>query len=146
MKEEKVEEIEIHDEEIEILTIAESEYEVLCNLAKYHKTVDPIGIRCKTKLSKELELANVLKDEEMSKNVVRLGSTVDVNTPFGRKVNLTIVMPGSADFQKGKLSVMSPMGTAVLGHKLGDQVKWHFPKGDELITIESVVNSERKVE
>jgi transcription elongation GreA/GreB family factor len=29
----------------------------------------------------------------------------------------------------------------VLGHKLGDQVKWHFPKGDELITIESVVNS-----
>ena len=82
-------------------------------------------------------MANVIPDEEMPDNVVRLGSTIDVNTPFGRKVNLTIVMPGNADFQKGKLSVMSPIGTAVLGYKEGDQVKWHFPKGDELITIES---------
>ncbi|MEX2380682.1 MAG: GreA/GreB family elongation factor [Vicingaceae bacterium] len=146
MKEAKDVDVEMVDEGIETLSIAASEYEVLSNLAKFHKTVDPIGIRCKKKLSKELEVAHVIEDEKMPDDVVRMGSTVEVNTPFGRKVNLTIVMPGSADFQKGKLSVMSPMGTAVLGHKVGDQVKWHFPKGDELITIESVVNSERKVE
>jgi regulator of nucleoside diphosphate kinase len=141
MKEVKENQVDIPEEEIEILSISATEHEALSSLAKFHKTVDPISIRCKKKLSKELEVANVLEDEKMPEDVVRLGSTVEVDTPFGRKVNLTIVMPGNADFQKGKLSVMSPMGTAVLGHKLGDQVKWHFPKGDELITIESVVNS-----
>tara|TARA_R110000868_G_scaffold138110_7_gene351946 strand:- start:683 stop:1105 length:423 start_codon:yes stop_codon:yes gene_type:complete len=138
MKEEKIAQSAIEEEAIGTLCISKSEFEVLKNLAKFHKTVDPIGIRCRIKLSKELDVANVIPDEEMPDNVVRLGSTIDVNTPFGRKVNLTIVMPGNADFQKGKLSVMSPIGTAVLGYKEGDQVKWHFPKGDELITIESV--------
>lgn len=129
----------------EILTISEKEFEVLAGLAKHHNTVDPIGIKCKEKLSNELAVANVLKEEDMPEDVVRLNSIIDVMTPFGRKANLRLVMPGKADFQKGRLSIMSPIGTAVLGHRLGEKVLWHFPKGDELITIESLDNSQRAI-
>lgn len=130
-------------EEIEILTIAESEFEVLMSLAKHHSTVDPTVKQCKEKLAKELESATVLKDVDMPKDVVRMGSVVDVLTPFGEKNNLCIVMPGKADFKNGKLSIMSPIGTAVLGHKLGEEVKWNFPQGEKLITIKSVKNTEK---
>src|SRR5690554_2239616 len=130
-------------DKIEILTISEKEFEVLAGLAKHHNTVDPVGIKCKLKLSQELETANVVKEEDMPDDVVRMNSIIDVMTPFGRKANLRLVLPGKADFQKGRLSIMSSIGTAVIGHRLGDKVLWHFPKGDELITIESLDNSQR---
>ena len=99
-------------------------------------------IKCREKLSAELKVADIRKEEDMPKDIVRLGSVVTVFTSFGRKVGLKIVMPAFADFQNRKLSIMAPMGTALIGYREGDKVLWHFPKGDEWITIESVDNTE----
>ena len=122
------------------LIITKKDQQVLLKLLEATSSADPITIKGRDRLQSELMQANLLKEEEVPSDVVRINSLVNLETPFGRKANIQLVLPHLADFQKGKLSVLSPMGTALIGYKQGDQVNWHFRQGDEIITIEEVKN------
>ncbi len=124
------------------LIVSEKDHKVLVNLIRDTDTVDPITTKSKMKLKEELKSAIILSLDKMPADVVRINSIVNLATSFGRKSGLQLVLPHLADIQKGKLSVMSPMGTALMGYKKGAEVLWHFPKGDETITIEDVNNQE----
>src|SRR5687768_16253732 len=69
-----------------------------------------------TILSEELERAHVVPDDQHRRDVVCLGSHVefrDDTTSTIRKVSL--VVPGEADISHGKISVLTPVGTALIG-------------------------------
>jgi regulator of nucleoside diphosphate kinase len=51
----------------------------------------------------------------------------------------TLVYPEQADIANGKLSVLAPIGTAVLGQRVGDVLRWHVPAGRRRLKIEQVV-------
>ena len=53
---------------------------------------------------------------------------------------MQLVLPSEGDLSKRKLSIMSPMGSALLGYVEGDKVAWNLPMGTEDITIEKVIN------
>ena len=53
---------------------------------------------------------------------------------------MQLVMPEEGDLSKRKLSIMSPMGSALIGYSEGDSVPWSLPKGQEEIIIEKVIN------
>ena len=78
----------------------------------------------------------------MPAEVVRLNSIVSVQTSYGRKEGLKIVMPQENNLQEKKLSVMSSLGTALYGYSEGSEVLWNLPNGEELIKIERVINEE----
>jgi transcription elongation factor GreA len=67
-----------------------------------------------------------------SKSVI-LGSTVKVKTNAGKAQEYTIVGPAEADPREGKISNESPVGRALIGKKLNDEVKVSVPRG--LITM-----------
>jgi regulator of nucleoside diphosphate kinase len=123
------------------IILSKQDFDRLTNLAEDTDRPDPIDRKCRLKLAEELKTALVLDRPEMPLNVVQINSVINITTPFGSRVGIQLVMPGEADMQRGKLSVMSPMGTALIGYKEGDKVCWHFPKGDETITIKSVMNT-----
>lgn len=124
------------------LIVSEKDHKVLVNLIRDTDTVDPIATKSKMKLKEELKSAIILPSDKMPADVVRINSVVNLTTSFGKKTGLQLVLPHLADIQKGKLSVMSPMGTALIGYKKGAEVLWHFPKGDETIIIDEVKNEE----
>lgn len=96
-----------------------------------------------TVLLRELERAEVLPDNLMPADVVRIGSTAEVEIDDGRRLTVTLVLPAEADINAGRISVLTPVGAAILGLSPGQSMKWSGNDGREhMLAVTSVVNSE----
>lgn len=93
------------------------------------------------KLTEELKQADVRKEADLPKDVVRVGSIVTVKSPSIRKEGLQLVMPKDADLKANKLSIFTVMGAALIGYRQGTEITWMLPKGEEVILLEKVDNS-----
>lgn len=94
------------------------------------------------KLSEELKKAQVVDDEDFPEDVVRLDSDVvikDLQTK--RDMAISIVLPQKADIKQKKVSVLAPIGTALLGFRKGQKVSWEVPSGKKDFMIMEVRNS-----
>jgi regulator of nucleoside diphosphate kinase len=94
------------------------------------------------KLYEELKKAKVVTAEDFPDDVVRLDSSVvirDLETK--RDMSLTIVLPQKADIKQKKVSVLAPVGTALIGFKKGQIVSWEVPSGKKDFKIMEVNNS-----
>ena len=90
----------------------------------------------------ELKKAKVVDKEELPSDVVRLNSIVTIKEEKENKVmELTVVTPEKANIKERLISIMSPIGTALIGFRKGQQVKWKVPAGKKTFTIMDVQNS-----
>jgi transcription elongation factor GreA len=85
-------------------------------------------------------LENLLKSAvisgEGSKEIITIGSTFGLEKEGDNKSYIyTIVGSEEADTAQGKISNLSPLGSALLGHKKGDKVKVQMPKGQVTYTV-----------
>lgn len=72
----------------------------------------------------ELVRAEVLPDEDTTREVVRMGSTLEYETTGGDKRIVTLVFPGEEDIAAGKVSILTPIGIALIGLSTGDAISW----------------------
>ena len=79
----------------------------------------------------------VVIEEAPDGGVIGLGSQVDVKDEFGKQT-YTIVGPAEVDVAAGRISLESPMGKAVIGHKKGDDVEVQSPNGPRRAKIVGV--------
>lgn len=82
-----------------------------------------------------LQNADIIKPTK-SNGTVQVGSTVDLHN--GKKVTYTIVGPVEADPLEGKISNESPIGSALIGKKVGDKVVIETPKGSTTYKIDAI--------
>jgi regulator of nucleoside diphosphate kinase len=81
-------------------------------------------------LVSELERADVVDARDVPPDVVTMNSRVVFeDTGTGKTTEVTIVFPQDADMQRGRVSVLAPVGTALLGLAQGDSIVWPFPDG-----------------
>ncbi len=80
-------------------------------------------------LENMLRLAIVIPADHEHKGTVNVGCTVKVRGPDGQTEQYTIVGPAEANPVQGKISNVSPVGKALLGRKVGDQVSVAVPAG-----------------
>lgn len=123
------------------IIVTAKDHEIFKGLIENSYTVDPVEKKSHRKLYEELKTAKIVSETEMPIGVVRLNSIVTIQTSFGRKEGMQLVLPSEGDLSKRKLSVMSPMGSALLGYSEGDKVAWNLPNGAEDILIEKVTNT-----
>ncbi len=92
-------------------------------------------------LRAELERAIVVPSDSMQEGVVTMGSHVryaEVETGNSRQVQ--IVFPEEADPSQGKVSVFAPVGAALIGLTIGQEIDWDFPGGDSRrLTVVEVI-------
>jgi regulator of nucleoside diphosphate kinase len=91
------------------------------------------------RLEEELDRATPVSDDQLPPDVVTLGSRVrltDVHT--GEERRFTLVLPSRANVDEGRVSILAPLGTAVLGFRAGDEVLWEVPAGTRLLRVEEV--------
>lgn len=91
-------------------------------------------------LRAELNRAEIVSPAEVPRNVVTMDSTVvlrDMDTK--EKETYTLVFPDSADIAHDRLSVLAPVGTAILGQHVGDIIRWRVPQGLRRLQVEKVV-------
>jgi regulator of nucleoside diphosphate kinase len=86
-----------------------------------------------TALMDELTRAEVLAPEKIPGNVVTMNSTVDcIDDSSGEGHRLTLVYPNDADVEKHRISVLAPVGSALLGLSIGQTIDWQAPGGRTL--------------
>ncbi len=92
-------------------------------------------------LQAELRKAKLVSKDDFPLDVVRLNSTVKVKaTDKDTVLELVLVTPDKADIRHGRISVMAPIGTALIGFRKGAEVKWDVPAGKKTFTILEVIN------
>lgn len=95
----------------------------------------------KKNLEEELARANVVDPREIPATVVTMNSTVRFKVePLADELLLTLVYPRDSDAANGKISILTPVGSALLGLSQGDQIEWPKPNGGLLnVCIEEVI-------
>jgi regulator of nucleoside diphosphate kinase len=83
--------------------------------------------RVAEQLETELERARVVASHDVAPNVVTMNSTVVFEDDRGIRREVDLVYPQDAG--PGRLSVLSPMGAALLGLAVGDEIEWPMPDG-----------------
>jgi regulator of nucleoside diphosphate kinase len=123
--------------------LLKNDYEVL---NEYVKNLHGMQVNEKEnfrKLSQELGKAQLVDSADFPLDIVRLDSTVvirDVQTK--RDMTITVVMPQSADIKQKKVSVLAPIGTALIGFRKGQTVSWEVPAGKKDFMIVDVTNDQ----
>ncbi|ESZ25593.1 nucleoside diphosphate kinase regulator [Mesorhizobium sp. L2C084A000] len=90
-------------------------------------------------LLSEMDRAIVTAAASMPANVVRMGSTVTIRNDGGERI--TLVYPGDADISENRISVLTPLGTALIGATIGQTVRWSSRGGRELSATIEVVDA-----
>ena len=89
----------------------------------------------------ELDRARLVGDEQLRDDVVRMGSTLRFTTDGGEDRTVTLVYPAEADIAEGKISIMTPIGAALIGLAAGQAMDWSGRDGRiHRLTVESVSN------
>ncbi|HNQ57555.1 MAG: nucleoside diphosphate kinase regulator [Burkholderiales bacterium] len=102
----------------EELLIADTDYARLALLAGHEA------------LAEELSRATVVPTDRMPTNVVRMYSRVTyLDERSGERREVELVFPEEADLAHGKVSVLAPVGSALLGLETGQSIEWPFPDG-----------------
>lgn len=91
------------------------------------------------KLISELQSAKILDEEDMPSDTVRFNSKVTITSSNGWERTLQLVLPSERNLDEGKISVLTPMGSALFGYSMGDTIEWDFPGGTKEIFIKNVV-------
>lgn len=93
-------------------------------------------------LSNEMNRAILVKKDAFPINTVGLNCMVTVlNVATRQKKTFSIVMPEAADAQRNRISILSPMGTALIGFRKGEEVVWEMPGGLKKFIIIDVIQA-----
>lgn len=91
-------------------------------------------------LSGELARAIIINGNSAPPDVITMNSQVSLeDSDTGEEMLYTLVLPENADPIQGKISVLAPIGTAMLGYRVGDNFEWDTPGGKRKIRVIKVV-------
>ncbi len=92
------------------------------------------------KLMKELDSAKIVEPEAIPSNVVTMNSIVRLSFLNNNKqVQFQIVYPNQANLKENKISIFSPIATALIGYKVADEIEWIVPAGLTNIRIDEII-------
>lgn len=118
--------------------ISEGDYEIIKNLVGHtHDGAQEMS------LAYELSRAIIVRKEAFPPHTIGLNATVsvlDLDTRLEK--TFTLVTPSLANIQKGNVSILSPMGAALIGFRKGEEVIWKMPGGLKRFRILDVFNKE----
>lgn len=92
------------------------------------------------RLQVEIDRAEVVAPQDIPVDVITMNSTVClVDLDTGEEETYTLVFPEDADLKLGKISVLAPIGTAMLGYEVGDVFEWEVPAGKRNLKVKKIL-------
>jgi len=96
-------------------------------------SVSPLHTPGLDALRRELDRAEVVESHEIPPNVITMNSTARfVDETSGKEFELTLVYPGDTLMTHGTVSVLAPVGSALLGLSVGQSIEWPLPGGRKM--------------
>src|SRR6476469_7627022 len=107
------------------LVITQNDYETIMMNLKSSNIKNTFDRHDAEELEAELKKATLVNNDDLPHDVVRLNSRVTIKDEKENKIlELMVVTPEKADIKQRKISILSPIGTALIGYKKGKQVSW----------------------
>lgn len=103
------------------IILGEDDYNRLTGLAEAVEDRQP---DIAEELQAEIDRARVVADGKVPADVVRMGSTVEYQADDGPAKRVTLVFPGDADIASGRISILTPIGIALIGLSKGQSISW----------------------
>ena len=123
------------------LILSKEDYDIIMSYIKRGFARISFSKQDSEELETELKNAKVVQNKELPEDVVRLNSTVTIKEENDNKeMELTVVTPEKVNTKKRLISILSPVGLALIGFRKGQQVKWKVPAGKKTFTIMNVQN------
>ncbi|MDI6837108.1 nucleoside diphosphate kinase regulator [Ciceribacter thiooxidans] len=120
------------------IVISRSEHERLSKLADMLEERDP---HAAGQLAAELDRARVVDDSKMVPGVVHIGSVTDFQIDGEPPQKAELVFPADADISRQRISVLTPVGAALLGLSAGQTIEWTARDGrTRRLTVLAVQN------
>lgn len=91
-------------------------------------------------LKQELMRAEIVSSRDIPGDVITMNSSVrlkDLDTK--KELTYTLVFPADADAGQNKISILAPIGTALIGYRVGDIITWEVPAGQRRLKVEKVL-------
>lgn len=91
-------------------------------------------------LETELSRGKIIKSQDIPSDVITMNSEVhlrDLNTK--EEITYRLVFPDHADVNQGWVSILAPIGTALLGYRVGDIIEWKVPAGIAKLKVEKII-------
>lgn len=118
------------------IRVTRSDHDRLSRLAESYSARNP---DIADQLLAELDRARIVEDERITSDVVRMGSRLRFTTDAGEDRAVTLVFPGEADIAEGKISILTPIGAALIGLSAGQSIDWTARDGRvHRLTVENV--------
>jgi regulator of nucleoside diphosphate kinase len=93
-----------------------------------------------TRLHDEIKRAKIVEPTQIPEDVVTMNSRVRLrDLDSGEQMEVSLVYPAAADVKSNKVSVLAPIGTAILGYRTGDTIDWEVPAGLRRLKVEDVL-------
>ncbi|SKA06826.1 GreA/GreB family elongation factor [Enhydrobacter aerosaccus] len=108
------------------IIVSNADYERLIDLANASMQRLP---EVAEELLAEMDRAKVVEDEAVPPHVVRMGSTVTFESDDGRVRTMTLVYPADESLDQHRISVMTPIGAALIGLGVGQSISWSARDG-----------------
>ena len=121
--------------------ITEQDHERLKNLIDLVRNGnDRANISYVNRLEEELEYAEIVAPEKIRPDVVTMRSEVKLRDLDKDEASVfSIVFPTEANSEKGKISILAPLATALLGRRLGEEVEFQAPGRLRRLRVEDIL-------
>jgi len=104
---------------------------------EFGRTFDPLELR---DLEQELDRAVIARAEDIPSNIITMNTQFALeDLDSGDETIYSLVYPEYADFLENRISIIAPIGTAMLGYREGDEIQWNIPTGIARLKIKRVM-------
>jgi regulator of nucleoside diphosphate kinase len=122
------------------IQITEFDLRRLIKLLREAEHTDYRGSEYLAELRAELDCAQIVPSQEVSQEVVTMNSIVVLLDPLtSKEETFTLVFPEDADIGQGKISILAPIGTAMLGCEVGDSFESKSPAGKRRMKVKRII-------
>ncbi len=91
-------------------------------------------------LLNEIHSARIVEPHEIPGDIVTMNSIVKISFLYtNRTVKFQIVYPDKADVKENRISIFSPVATALIGYRVSDEIEWIVPSGLTRIRIDEII-------
>ena len=120
--------------------VTEHDHERLSALIESNREDNAGDIEYLLTLEEELDRAEIVDPKEIPADVITMRSQVRLKDLVSGEANVySLVFPAEANVGEGKISILAPIGTAILGYKRGDTIEWPVPSGLRRIKVDEVL-------
>jgi regulator of nucleoside diphosphate kinase len=122
------------------LILCKSDFDLLKRHVQNIRHAATVEGRTAARLAAELEQSNIVEDaQEIPADVIRLYSRVTIDfTEKGQTLHIQLVPPSQANLSQNRISILTPLGMALIGYRQGQTISWEMPAGKKTVYIKEV--------